>query len=815
MKRRRFVQLFPLAGVMLLAACRLLVARPEKITDNKKEKPMPSIPRGYFSHHPPQCWEEAMLCGNGTIGAIVMANPFQETITLTHEKLFIPWKEKLPPVDTASHLSEIREMLEQGRFQEAAELPVTLAQAAGYGEKRWTDPFFPACDLKIKLAQAGPVSGYKQDLDYSTGIAAVEWQDDRGLLSRQVFVSRADGIAILSMTSTQTDGITCDITLGHRQPETEQDYWNGMDKFLQGLAAPVLFVEEGWLYFCGQFRREASGYECLARVIPNGGTQKVLPSSLRIEKAAGVLLFLAIRPLPSGSESAVEEMKQSLAALPADFESLLTRHTAIHTELFERTRLELSDRQDTSQPADEAWEDARQIGPSSAYFQRIFDAGRYEILSSCGDWPPNLQGVWSGIYGTPWSGDYTQNGNVQTAIAGLLDGNLPECMESYLRYIEFLSEESRVNAQALYNCRGVLLASRTSSHGLNNHFDATWPMTFWTAGSGWASHFFYDLWLHTCDDNFFRQRALPYMKETALFYEEFLAEDENGYWQFTPSYSPENHPGNSISQACINATMDIAIARELFSNLIEGCRTLGLEVENLPRWERILAKMPPYLINADGAAKEWCDPRLEDNYDHRHASHLYPLMYGVSRELRDNRDLLQAFTKAYQFRLAGRKKEADMMAFGSVQLAQAAVHLRDTATVEAILKDLASGYYYKNFATSHDRGPSIFNADLSGGMPALMLACLMQSEPVQDSQGHIEAFRLHPLPALPSFWPQGRLSGGLARGGFIVDVEWEDNALQKLTIRNPRKKKCLVNYQGKEITLEDFEEKMLTRDLFY
>jgi hypothetical protein len=552
----------------------------------------------------------------------------------------------------------------------------------------------------------------------------------------------------------------------------------------------------------------------MARVITNDGAQLASANSLHVNFSGSLLIFLAIQPVPSGEVPRPDEMKRRLAALPADFNGLLARHTAIHTTWFERTRLTLGAFDAPSCPVDDVWEMARAGSPTPAFFQQIFDAGRYEILSSAGEWPPNLQGVWSGIYGTPWSGDYTQNGNVQTAVSGLLDGHLPECMDSYLRYIEFLAEESRTNARALYGCRGLLLASRTSTHGLNNHFDATWPMTFWTAGSGWAAHFFYDTWLHTCDDDFFRSRALPYIKETALFYEDFLIEDENGCWKFSPSYSPENHPRNSTSQACTNATMDIAIARAVFGNLIEGCRTLGLETENLPRWERFLAKMPPYQVNVDGAAEEWCDPRLEDNYDHRHASHLYPLMYGITRELAADPALLQAFHKAYQFRLEGRKKEADVMAFGSIQLAQAAVHLRDAKTVESILTDLASGYYYKNLATAHDRGPSIFNADLSGGMPALILACLLQSAPVQDEHGRIAAFRLHALPTLPASWPTGRLTGALARGGFVVDLQWHGGLLQHMTVRNPCNKKCLVEYQGKEIILDQFTEQLLTSESF-
>ena len=125
-------------------------------------------------------------------------------------------------------------------------------------------------------------------------------------------------------------------------------------------------------------------------------------------------------------------------------------------------------------------------------------------------------------------------------------------------------EDYRTNSQVLYHCRGIHLPSRTSDCGIDFHFDKTWPMVFWTAGAAWTAHFYYDYWLYTGDDEFFVKRALPFMKEAALFYEDYLYEDETGHWKFSPSYSPENTPANSDNAACVNATMDISVATELF-----------------------------------------------------------------------------------------------------------------------------------------------------------------------------------------------------------------------------------------------------------
>ena len=494
-------------------------------------------------------------------------------------------------------------------------------------------------------------------------------------------------------------------------------------------------------------------------------------SRIEIRGADEVLVLVRLELLRDPERTRILKMRAALEALPADYDELLARHASVHGEIFNRARLDLGGGADRALTSEELLAKSKVGALNPALLEKEFDAGRYAILSASGEEFPTLQGIWSGTYNPKWSGDYTLNGNVQCALSSALNGNMAECLEPFFRYLENRMDDFRLNAKRLFRARGIHVPSRASSHGLNNHFDATWPMTFWTAGAGWAAHFFYDYYLYTGDRGFLARRALPFMKEAATFYEDFLTTTgTDGKWIFSPSYSPENNPANSKSQACINATMEIAVAKELLTNLVAACNTLSTETEGVKRWRGMLARMPAYQINKDGAGKEWSWPGLEDNYAHRHCSHFYALFDGMPpAEIASDPKLRAAFHRAAELRMEVRRKEnGGIMAFGLVQLGQAAASLGDAAMAYEAVDWLANNFWGANMVSTHNPG-AVFNTDLCGGLPALVIRMLIESRP-----GEIEL-----LPALPAQWPEGAIEGIRARGQVLVErLAWRGRKVE-------------------------------------
>jgi alpha-L-fucosidase 2 len=741
----------------------------------------PPLERGFVSREPAAAWERALVSGNGTMGAMVFGQPLDETIILNHARLYLPLHKPLPPPDSASQLPEIRQMLADGKYQAAADRVVEISRTEGYGDKRWTDPFIPACDLRLALPAQGVVRDYERSVDFATGVARVRWTDDRGDFERRLFVSRADQVVVLSVRGPALP----DVTLAQR-PTRGVGGWNPHGTFTNGIRSVTVTNGADWLHYRSTFRQSwpgsPAGYKVAARVV----------------RRPGELLVLARVGIGLG------DLEQGLGGVPADFDRLLERHAREHGAIFNRCRLDLGGGADRGLPAEELITRARAGAVPAALLEKQFDAGRYAVICSSGELFPNLQGIWGGTWGPPWSGDFTMNGNVQSALAANLSANMAECLLPYFRFLEAHMAEFRDNAKRLYGCRGIHVPSRASTHGWNNHFDGTWPMAFWTAGAGWAAQFYYDYYLYTGDREFLEKRALPFMREAAAFYENFLVAGADGQYIFSPSYSPENNPGNSPSQAAINAAMDIGVARELLRNLTA--------VDDQSHWRALLAKLPDYQISADGALKEWATPLLTDNDAHRHCSHLYALYNGLPDEIATNAPMRRAFEVALGKRLDVRRKEfagekgpngrpPGEMAFGIVFEGLSAASLLNARDCGEVLGWLTRHYWQPNLVTTHNPG-AIFNTDLCGGFPAFVIRMLVDSQP-----GWIEL-----LPALPDDLPSGVIEGVRCRGQIEVRrlawspgktaVTLKSDVTQQIELRAPGYRRTISLPRGREVTVE-------------
>ncbi len=739
------------------------------------------MPRhGTVSIAPAKQWEDGLAAGNGNMGALLYGDPRRDTLLVDHCKLWLPAgsREVLP--NGGAILPEMRRIIGEQGYDAGQKFFLQKAREGGWGGNLvWTDAFHPGFFLNITQPQDGAISNYARVEDFSTGEVHAQWHTEQGDFARRMFVSKPDN-TIVSTTTGPAGKVSLQLT---------------MQKVDNNLIDSTITHENGWILCHNIYVKGKGGYDGAVRVINDGGIQTSDGDSISITGANSVTLLIRILPYRTPLEGSqawpndptnpdfaggphvarrgtvqitgtaydpqwMNQLKADLASMAPNYNALLKPHAAAWGALFNRVSIDLGGAPAERAMASEALLDLAQKEKRMplALLERMYDAGRYVFMCSAGpQTPPNLFGIWTGTWAPAWSGDYTTDTNLQLDTELAYSANLAECMDGYFYLWNSYLPDFRHNAKALYGTRGILTGSRASNNGLALHWDGGWPGNLWTPGAAWIAHWYYDQYQYTGDRKFLREQAIPWMKECALFYEDFLqgTEDASGHYTFRPSYSAENGWGDNTSQ-------DIEITHELLTNLIAGCETLGIEKEGVARWKAMLAKLPPLLINNEGQLKEWSNPAQGERNDHRHLMHLYGAFESGQFSEEADPKVFAAARVALQNRVDASREDAT---HGFMHTALAATGLGMGDLAFARVEELATHRsIYPSMVDAHFGGPRVLCDDGNGATPEIVNRMLVQSK----------IGRLELLPALPAQMPRGTLTGTRARGNISVDrLAWD------------------------------------------
>ena len=717
--------------------------------------------KGLYSLKPAERWQHSLISGNGIMGIMVAGDPASDKIIFNHEFLYEPiGSEDVEPPDIARYLPETRKLLKEGKYEEAIKFSYKMARKEGYPGLLWTDPYHPALVMEISQDTGKSVKDYRRSINFQTGEVTVVWNSGGKRQTRKSFVSRADNVIVQEIENDGSD-VNCGIDL--KMQGAEPKYYAEHKRMPVGYEGPYQTTDDKWLTFRVRYKLNDRGYESVTRVYAPGADMKVKGDSLAVKNAKKVLLISRVVPLENFEDSEIEETKTELAAIDPDYDLLLKRHVKIHGEIFNRVSFDIYPDDKPRHSTEEmiAWQKEHPDTIDAELLETLFYMGRYTLLCSSGNNPPNLMGIWNGQWRPAWSGDFTTDANVNLQISSANICNMQEAIYSYMKMLERVAPDWEINARKLYGCRGYLAGTRTSGRrNLHTHFSVGFPGHFWLAGAEWLLLPAYEYWQVSGDTAFLKQRLLPMMEKTALFFEDFLTEkDKNGKLWFAPSYSPENTPANIKVQASVNATMDIAAAKEAFTHLIDVYTELGIKPEKVKQYRELLEQFPPYLVSEDGALKEWATPDLQDNYNHRHVSHLYPVWPGLEINPEETPELFRAATVAAELR-----KPGNYSAHGLTHMALIGARLKNPQLVSRNLRYLLSmDFLFNGLFTSHNPNLHIFNSDALNSFPAVISEELVFSRP-----GFIEL-----LPAWDKSLPAGSITNQLCRTRAKVDkLSW-------------------------------------------
>lgn len=746
----------------------------------------------WYTRTPAPEWGDGLIVGSGRVGALVFGELEALTVSIAHERFFLPANPHPPAPLIAPAIDSLREALRAGDSEQASELLTQAARAAGFDDGLiWTDPLGICATLQIRGAK-GTLA--RRVIDLLHGEARIEWDDATGGRCTLTVLAPRDGEEVwLHLESERELTLELELGLSNQQEEASP---TGAPSYFDAVRSTATGGHLGRLAVSSRAAADdsdASRGSVRAATTLHGRehwTQEpeatTLTSLLRSGPGEPGMLQIAVEVGAQDGEGDAQVGRQPAAPESMHWGALRDRQAASHGELVRRSELSLAGGSEPG-PVEELWGAARagDVAARRRTVEVAYASGRANAISATGELPPTLQGVWQGTWSPAWSADFTMNGNVQNGgAASLIPTGTPELARSLLRLVLPHLDDYRENARRIYGAQGMLLPARMSNHGRANHFGRPFPHLFWTGGGGWVLRFAADVVATTGDRSVVDDQLWELVHGVLEFAETATVMAVDGRRHLIPSYSPENSPVPGGSPLVADATVDVAIFRDAArSTWLLGEARGDHSLDD--RWSRVLEELPPYRVAEDGSLAEWIDDLWSENHAHRHASQLYPLWYEVDDAFvgtsHSAARLRAAAAQTISAKIDWRAQDPVgppgrmEMAFGLVQLGVAAAALGDGESALRCVEWLALDHWTPSLTTTHDAG-TIFNLDPSGGLPALVAAMLLGSGRDLVSL----------LPALPAAWAaEGVVTGLRARGGVIIDhLEW-DGSGGRVSMRRP------------------------------
>lgn len=714
-------------------------------------------------------WREGIVGGNGIIGTNVYGGVKKETLMLTHHDLWHA-KQTAKVPDVSGAFIELRKKMDAGCFKEAGKTITEALERSGYHSE--LESPLPLSDLNTTYNNGQGFADYRRWMQMDTGETGCKWRDQDTVYHSYQFVSRADDMVVKEIHSSNAEldiEFSLDMHFNQGSDAEPALYQHILESKKTTIAPPFMIYTA-----CND---DGLQYGTVLRIVTDGGWMEVEKSTLHITGCKKVTIFakVFVKSAKESADDQIVQLQNELLLCKSSYEHYLKRHTVLHEAAYRSASFELFYEGEHSN--EELLLEAFEGKQSPELVEKLWKYGRYLFISGCcaESNPFPMYGLWGGDHGLPW-GHNMANINIQMIYWHSFVGNLLEHNKSLMKYYNDRTEVFRDNAKKLFGLDGIYITAGTTP-GIAEPTQIVPVIINWVSAAGWLAQHYYLYYLYTDDKTYLIEHILPFMEETAAFYESFVTYYEDGSIKFYPSVSPENTPQNFMPEkgiaiphpmpTTINSTMDLAILKEFFGNLCTIAKQEGLYEEKISVWEKILNSIGEYKISKDGGIREWQDERFDERYDHRHLSHIYPVFPGLEVNSIHKKELLPAFKKAVELRKMDAQTGWSLANMGNIY-----ARLEEGEKAMESLTNMTKCSVLSNFLTVHNdwRGMNI-SVDWDPS-PIQLDANMGFVNAIQEMIIYSSKDLLKLLPALPACMEKGAVKSFRYISGTI-DMEWD------------------------------------------
>lgn len=756
----------------------------KELTVSWEEEPEQII----WHKEPAGSWPEGMPLGNGRIGLMVPGGVTRERIGLNEDTLWAGYPVQSTREGMAEYYNQAVKLVAEGKRKEAQ---VLLEQ--NFGDSL-VQPYLPLGDLILSMDHEEEYRNYRRILYLNAAECEIGYQAGNVCYRRNLYVSRPDQGAVISLTCDVPGKLSFSAGLECRLRHTCTSDGKG-ELILDGIC-PVCRAPYGEKYtdqsliYSEHPQEQGVSFRCILRVVAADGTLEEQNGKIVVKHATKAVLYLTVRTSFAGPDRHPAlhgaEYKNACAAdmkrlSEKKEEDVRMAHIFDYRSLYGLTSFSLTGSGMALQPLRERLKRHGEQRDKGLY-ELLFHFGRY-LLISCsrkGTRAANLQGIWNDKLLAPWSSNYTLNINTEMNYWPALRLGLFECMEPLISFTQALAKNGRDTAARYYGAKG------SASHHASDVWCTSWPSTnliadcgkwgLWPMSGGWLARSMYEWYEYTNDIDALNETVLPVLKGCAEFYESLLIQ-KDGKWILGPSTSPENsfYDGGERVSLSDTSAMTMSIVKDVFTLYLRALDALSMNSPLADRIRILLPDLTGLTVGSDGRILEWDKEYPESEPGHRHMSHLYGLYPG--EEINPWRKEDESLAKACRETLIKRGDEGTgwslawkLNLWARLKDGRQALKMLDMQLrpVFDSGQQMRGGGSYISLLCAHPP----FQIDGNFGVCSGILEMLI------GQYGN----EIHLLPALPPEWSSGRLTGIALKGDAVLNLAWEDGHVTQADI---------------------------------